>query len=31
MFNDASAEFTNNEVDPDIAKRAYVTSEIYNF
>lgn len=31
MFNDASAEFTNNEVDPDIVKRAYVTSEIYNF
>lgn len=31
MFNDASKEFTQNEVDTDIVKRAYVTSDIYNF
>ncbi|WP_165006002.1 MULTISPECIES: capsid protein [unclassified Enterococcus] len=31
MFNDASAAFANNEVDPDVAKRAYVTPDIYNF
>ncbi|MDU3686268.1 MAG: capsid protein [Enterococcus faecalis] len=31
MFNDASKEFTQNEVDTDIIKRAYVTSDVYNF
>lgn len=31
MFNDASKEFTQNEVDTEIAKRAYVTSDVYNF
>lgn len=31
MFNDASKYFTNNEVDTDIVKRAYVTSDVYNF
>ncbi len=31
LFNDASKEFTQNEVDTDISKRAYVTSDVYNF
>ncbi|KRM79477.1 major capsid protein [Lapidilactobacillus dextrinicus DSM 20335] len=31
MFNDASKYFTNNEVSSDIVKRAYVTSDVYNF
>lgn len=31
MFNDASKYFTNNEVDTDVVKRAYVTSDVYNF
>lgn len=31
LFNDASKEFTQNEVDTDIVKRAYVTSDVYNF
>ncbi|MHC5374532.1 hypothetical protein ACYSNU_12110 [Enterococcus sp. LJL120] len=31
MFNEASKEFTQNEVDKDAIKRAYVTSDIYNF
>lgn len=31
LFNAANKEFTQNEVDTDIVKRAYVTSDIYNF
>ena len=31
MFNEASKEFTQNEVDTDIVKRAYVTSDVFNF
>lgn len=31
LFNDAAKEFTQNEVDTDIVKRAYVTSDVYNF
>lgn len=31
MFNDASKYFTNNEVSSDVIKRAYVTSDVYNF
>ncbi|WP_288394910.1 capsid protein [uncultured Vagococcus sp.] len=31
MFNDASKEFTQNEVNTDITKRAYVVSDVYNF
>lgn len=31
MFNEASKEFTQNEVDSDIVKRAYVTSDVFNF
>lgn len=31
MFNDAAKEFTQNEVDTDVVKRAYVTSDVYNF
>lgn len=31
MFNEASKEFTQNEVETSNIKRAYVTSDIYNF
>lgn len=31
LFNEASKEFTQNEVDTEIVKRAYVTSDVYNF
>lgn len=31
MFNDASKAFTQNEVDTDVVKRAYVMFDIYNF
>lgn len=30
-FNDANDYFTENEVDDELTKRAYVTSEVYNF
>lgn len=31
LFNEASKEFTQNEVDTEIVKRAYVTLDVYNF
>lgn len=31
MFNEASKVFTQNEVDTDVVKRAYITSDVYNF
>lgn len=30
-FNDANDHFTDNEIDDEAVKRAYVTSEVYNF